>query len=81
MIVYVIQEIGGNENYPDSLNIMVNYYYHGENSIISRKFSSMVPPTTAAAEVPRWIQHHEAQVEKWCHMVNSKNILKQKLLY
>ena len=29
MIVYVIQKIGGNENSPSSLNIMVNYHYHG----------------------------------------------------
>ena len=26
MIVYVIQEIGGNKNSPDSLNVMVNYH-------------------------------------------------------
>ena len=34
MIVYVIQEIGGNKNSPDSLNVMVNYHYHGENRVI-----------------------------------------------
>ena len=28
MIVYVIQKIGGNENSPNSLNVMVNYHYH-----------------------------------------------------
>ena len=33
MIVYVIQKNGGNENSPDSLNIMVNYHYHGENKV------------------------------------------------
>ena len=36
MIVYVIQKIGGNENSPDSLNVMVNYRYHGENRLITR---------------------------------------------
>ena len=34
MIVYVIQEIGGNENSPDSLKVMVNYRYHSENRVI-----------------------------------------------
>ena len=28
MIVYDMQEIGGNKNSPDSLNVMVNYHYH-----------------------------------------------------
>ena len=36
MIIYVIQKIGGKENSPDSLNIMVNYHYHGENRVITR---------------------------------------------
>ena len=36
MIVNVIQEIGGNENSPDFLNILVNYHYHGENGVINR---------------------------------------------
>ena len=36
MIVYVIQEIRGNENSPDSINVMVNYHYHGENRVITR---------------------------------------------
>ena len=36
MIFYVIQEIGGNENSPDSINVMVNYHYHGENRVITR---------------------------------------------
>ena len=35
MIVYVMQEIGGNENSSDSLNMMVNYHYHGENRVIT----------------------------------------------
>ena len=29
MVVNVIQKIGGNDNSPDSLNIMVNYHSHG----------------------------------------------------
>ena len=36
MNVYVIQEIGGKKSYPDSLNAMVNYHYHGENRVITR---------------------------------------------
>ena len=36
MVLYGLQEIGGNENSPDSLNIMVNYHYHGENRVITR---------------------------------------------
>ena len=35
MIVYIIQNIGGNENSQDSLNIMVNYHYHGENRVMN----------------------------------------------
>ena len=30
MIIYVINKIGGNENSPNSLNVMVNYHYHGK---------------------------------------------------
>ena len=36
MIVYVIQQIRGNKNSPDSLTIMVNYHYHDENRVITR---------------------------------------------
>ena len=36
MIFNVIQEIGDNENSPDSLNLMVNYHYQGENRVITR---------------------------------------------
>ena len=35
MIVYVIQEIEGNDNSPDYLNVMVNYHYHSENRVIT----------------------------------------------
>ena len=35
VIVYVIKEIGGNENSPDSLNVMLNYHYHRENRLIT----------------------------------------------
>ena len=36
MIVYLIPKNGGNENSPDSLNVMVNYHYHGESRLITR---------------------------------------------
>ena len=26
----------GNDNSPDSLDVMVNYHYHGENRVITR---------------------------------------------
>ena len=29
MIIYD----GGNKNYPDSINVMVNYHYHSENRV------------------------------------------------
>ena len=35
MVVYAIEEIGGNENSLDSLNVMVNYNYHSENRVIT----------------------------------------------
>ena len=33
-----------------------------------------------AAEIPRYIQLHAAQVEQWLQMVNAEDILSQKLL-
>ena len=42
MIVYFIQEIGSNKNSPGSLNVLVNYHYHGENRAIIRQLPSMV---------------------------------------
>ena len=34
LIVYVKQKIGGNDNSPNSLSVMVNYHNHGENRVI-----------------------------------------------
>ena len=34
-ILYVTLKNGGNDNYPDSLNVMVNYNYHSENRMIT----------------------------------------------
>ena len=39
-----------------------------------------VPINTDAAEIPRYLQIHAAQVDQWSQMVNSEDILKQKLL-
>ena len=36
MIVYAIQNVGGNNNYPDSLNVMVDYHYHGGNRVVTQ---------------------------------------------
>ena len=36
MIQYVVQEIGGNNNSPYFLNVMVNYHYQGKNRVITR---------------------------------------------
>ena len=36
MIICVIQINKGNENYPDYLNVMVNYHCHGENRVVTR---------------------------------------------
>ena len=36
MIVYVMRKIGGNENYPNSLNVMISYHYHGKNRVITQ---------------------------------------------
>ena len=35
MILYVIQKIGGNENYPDNIDVMVNYHYYYEIKVIT----------------------------------------------
>ena len=39
-----------------------------------------VPANAAAAEVPRYIQRHVAQMDQWRQMVNAEDILKQQLL-
>ena len=50
MIVYAIQEIGGNNNSQYSLNVMVNYHYHSENGVITCSFPSM-PGASAETQV------------------------------
>ena len=35
MIVDVIGKIGGNDNSPKSLNVMVHYHYHGEIRVMT----------------------------------------------
>ena len=35
------KKIGGNNNYPNSLNVMVNYHYHGTNRVTTQQFPSM----------------------------------------
>ena len=42
--------------------------------------ASPVPTNTDAAEFPRYIQLHAAQVDKWRQIVNADDILKQQLL-
>ena len=39
-----------------------------------------MPTNTVAAEIPRYIQLHAAQVDQWRKMVNAEDILKQQLL-
>ena len=39
-----------------------------------------VPTKADAYEIPRYIQLHAAQVDQWRQMVNTEDILKQKLL-
>ena len=36
MIVYVMRNIGGNDNSSNSLKSMVNYHYHIKNRLITR---------------------------------------------
>ena len=38
MIIYIIQKTGGNNNSPNSLNVMVNYHYHGGNRVITSNY-------------------------------------------
>ena len=40
MIVYVKQKIGGNDNSPNSLNVMVNLHYHSENRAATGRIPS-----------------------------------------
>ena len=39
-----------------------------------------VPKNSDAAEVPRCIENHAAQVDQWQQMVNAEDILKQQFL-
>ena len=39
-----------------------------------------MPTNTVAAEIPRYIQLHAAQVDQWHQLVNADDILKQQLL-
>ena len=36
IIIYVIQTIRGNNNSPNSLNVMVNYHYHSEKRVVTQ---------------------------------------------
>ena len=42
--------------------------------------SAPVTSNPDTSEVPRYIQNHAAQVDQWRQMVNTEDILKQKLL-
>ena len=42
--------------------------------------AAQVPTNMDAAEIPRYIQLHAAQVDQWCQIVNAEDILKQQLL-
>ena len=42
LIVYAIRKIGGNNNSPNLISIMINYHYPGENRVITGQFSSML---------------------------------------
>ena len=35
LVISVIPKNWGNDNSPDSLNVMVNYHYHSENWVIT----------------------------------------------
>ena len=50
MIVYVIQKFGGNENYPNDLNEMVNYHYEVKTRVINWQLSSMPRATKVRAD-------------------------------
>ena len=41
IIIYVSQKKRGNKKYPDSINILVNYHYQDECSVINWYFPSM----------------------------------------
>ena len=41
MIIYVIRKIEGNNNSTDSLNVVVDYHYHGRNRVITQYFPYM----------------------------------------
>ena len=41
---------------------------------------ALVTANVGAAEVPRYIQYHAAQVDQWRQIINMEDILKQQLL-
>ena len=77
-------ELGGGQHVPLGLAMQPATY----QTVIGKDFqrlarppqSALVPTNAAAAEVPRYIQYHAAQVNQWRQMVNAEDILKQKRL-
>ena len=70
MIVYVIEEIGGNENFTDSLIIMVNDHYHGEKRVITREVPSMMSVQRIQRKIVHIMQDKTLfqGLQQWYHL-------------
>ena len=62
---------------PDTHRTVIGQYFQGP---VRPPQAAPVPTNTDAAEIPRYIQLHAAQVDQWIQMVNAEDILKQKKL-
>ena len=76
-------ELGGRQHGILGLKIQTATY----QTVIGQYFcpactpqAAPVPANAKAAEIPRYIQLHTAQVDKWRQMLNAEDILKQQLL-
>ena len=67
----------GMEMQPATYRTVIGKYFQ---RLVRPPQAAPVPNNTNADEIPRYIQLHAAQVDKWCQIVNSEDILKQQLL-
>ena len=67
----------GLEMQPATYRTVIGQYFQ---RLVRPPQAAPVPTNTDAAEIPRYIQLHAAQVDQWRQMVNVEDILKQKLL-
>ena len=62
VIVYILQNIGGNKNSPNYLNIMVNYHYYDGNRVIIRYFPSVLSERKLVILILLYVQNSQIKI-------------------